>query len=142
MMQIYPYENVEKSKLFFRGVTESGVRDTVSEILRTVRDGGDAALRDVGGLLHSLPLPGGFAARYAGDEFILVQLVDSEEEITAVAQELRQRTEAFNRTHRRPYHLSFSMGCSLWRPGENLDTFLRHMDERMYAEKRAKSLPR
>ena len=46
MMQIYPYENVEKSKLFFRGVTESGVRDTVSEILRTVRDGGDAALRD------------------------------------------------------------------------------------------------
>ena len=35
MMQIYPYENVEKSKLFFRGVTESGVRDTVSEILRT-----------------------------------------------------------------------------------------------------------
>ena len=46
MMQIYPYENVEKSKLFFRGVTESGVRDTVSEILRTVRDGGDTALRD------------------------------------------------------------------------------------------------
>lgn len=103
---------------------------------------GDAALRDVGGLLHSLPLPGGFAARYAGDEFILVQLVDSEEEITAVAQELRQRTEAFNRTHRRPYHLSFSMGCSLWRPGENLDTFFRHMDERMYEEKRTKSLPR
>ena len=93
--------------------------------------------------LHGVgALPGGFAARYAGDEFILVQLVDSEEEITAVAQELRQRTEAFNRTHRRPYHLSFSMGCSLWRPGENLDTFLRHMDERMYAEKRAKSLPR
>ena len=30
MMQIYPYENVEKSKLFFRGVTEAGVRDTVS----------------------------------------------------------------------------------------------------------------
>lgn len=103
---------------------------------------GDAALRDVGGLLHSLPLPGGFAARYAGDEFILVQPVDSEEEITAVAQELRQRTEAFNRTHRRPYHLSFSMGCSLWRPGENLDTFFRHMDERMYEEKRAKALPR
>lgn len=103
---------------------------------------GDAALRDVGRLLRELPLPGGFAARYAGDEFILVQLVDSEEEITAVAQELRQRTEAFNRTHRRPYHLSFSMGCSLWRPGENLDTFLRHMDERMYEEKRTKSLPR
>ena len=104
--------------------------------------GGDAALRDVGGLLRGLPLPGGFAARYAGDEFILVQLVDSEEEITAVAQELRQRTEAFNRTHHQSYHLSFSMGCSLWRPGESLDTFLRHMDERMYAEKRAKSLPR
>lgn len=103
---------------------------------------GDAALRDVGGLLHSLPLPGGFAARYAGDEFILVQPVSSEEEITAVAQELRQQTEAFNRTHRRPYQLSFSMGCSLWRSGESLDTFFRHMDERMYEEKRAKSLPR
>lgn len=103
---------------------------------------GDAALRDVGGLLHSLPLPGGFAARYAGDEFILVQPVDSEEEITAVAEVLRQETEAFNRTHRRPYQLSFSMGCSLWRPGENLDTFFRHMDERMYEEKRAKALLR
>lgn len=103
---------------------------------------GDAALRDVGGLLHSLSLPGGFAARYAGDEFILVQPVDSEEEITAVAEALRQQTEAFNRTHRRPYHLSFSMGCSLWRPGESLDTFFRHMDERMYEEKRTKSLPR
>lgn len=31
MMQIYPYENVEKSKLFSCGVTESGVRDTVSK---------------------------------------------------------------------------------------------------------------
>ena len=103
---------------------------------------GDAALRDVGGLLRGLPLPGGFAARYAGDEFILVQPVDSEEEILAVADHLRQRTKEFNRTHRRPYRLSFSMGCSLWHPGEPLDAFLRHMDERMYEEKRAKSLPR
>lgn len=46
MMQIYPYEAVEKSKLFFRGVNESGVQDTVREILHTVRTGGDDALRD------------------------------------------------------------------------------------------------
>ena len=46
MMQIYPYGSVEKSKLFFRGVSESGVGDIVTGIIQNVRENGDQALLD------------------------------------------------------------------------------------------------
>ena len=44
MMQIYPYGSVDKSKLFFRGVAESGVGDIVTDIIANVRQNGDSAL--------------------------------------------------------------------------------------------------
>ena len=44
MMQIYPYGSVDKSKLFFRGVAESGVGDIVTDIIANVRENGDDAL--------------------------------------------------------------------------------------------------
>ena len=44
MIKIYPYDQVDKKTLFFRGVAESGVGDIVTGILENVRQNGDKAL--------------------------------------------------------------------------------------------------
>ena len=99
---------------------------------------GDAALRDVGQLLHSAVPADAFAARFAGDEFIVLRAVTKEEEVLNMMDSIRFATEAFNREQQRPYWLSFSMGFSYYRPGDTAETFLRRMDEAMYQDKRSK----
>lgn len=101
---------------------------------------GDAALRDVGQLLHSAVPADAFAARFAGDEFIVLRAVSGEEEVRSMMDSIRFATEAFNRTQQRPYRLSFSMGFSYFLPGETTESFLRRMDEDMYRDKRSKGL--
>ena len=99
---------------------------------------GDAALRDVGQLLPSAVPADAFAARFAGDEFIVLRAVTKEEEVLNMMDSIRFATEAFNREQQRPYRLSFSMGFSYYRPGDTAETFLRRMDEAMYQDKRSK----
>lgn len=99
---------------------------------------GDAALRDVGQLLHSTVPADAFAARFAGDEFIVLRAVTKEEEVLNMMDSIRFATEAFNREQQRPYQLSFSMGFSYFQAGDTAETFLRRMDEAMYQDKRSK----
>ena len=102
---------------------------------------GDAALRDVGQLLHSAVPADAFAARFAGDEFIILLAVRGEKEVLSMMDSIRSATQAFNQARQRPYQLSFSMGFSFFRPeSDTAETFLRRMDEAMYQEKRGKAL--
>lgn len=104
---------------------------------------GDAALRDVGQLLHSAVPPEAFAARFAGDEFIILLAVSEEKEVLNLMDSIRFATESFNHAQQRPYRLSFSMGFSFFQPdSDTAESFLRRMDEAMYEDKRAKSLDR
>lgn len=104
---------------------------------------GDAALRDVGVLLHSAIGDEDFAARYAGDEFVVLRWVDSIQEIHDLMDTIRRCVPEPDQGSARPYRISFSMGYSIFRPGEDsVDSFLRRMDARMYQEKRQKAAQR
>lgn len=100
---------------------------------------GDAALREAGELLHGAAEEGDFAARYAGDEFVIIKTVSARSEIFQMMDKIQSRTEALALTGERPYKLSFSMGWSIYRVGDDtVDSFLKRMDERMYKRKRKK----
>lgn len=98
---------------------------------------GDSALRAVGQiLLHTVPR-NGFAARYGGDEFIVLTLVQREAHLTALMNTIREATVRYNQRAHKPYELSLSMGSAIFDPLlDDQDSFLRQMDERMYVEKR------
>ena len=98
---------------------------------------GDAALRLVGRVLTEALPPRAIAARYGGDEFIVLAVVKDEQELHALMDGIRLRAAACSRECCLPYELSLSMGETFFDPlQDDQDSFLRRMDARMYEEKR------
>jgi two-component system, cell cycle response regulator len=101
---------------------------------------GDAALRETGRLLTREAGAGSTAARFGGDEFVvLVTTSDGEPDAgVAVAERLRAAMAGHDwqpilgAEHR----LHVSIGVTAVRPGEPLDAALRRADGSMYAAKR------
>lgn len=100
---------------------------------------GDAALREAGKILYGAAEAGDFAARYGGDEFVIIKRVTDLSKLFKMMDKIQNLTESLPLTESRPYTLSFSMGYSIYEGREDTtDSFLRRMDERMYEEKRKK----
>lgn len=98
---------------------------------------GDRALRTVSRFLLEVLPANAFAARFGGDEFIILAVVPDEAALRSIMDAVRARAEAFNQTGALPYPLSFSMGAAFFNPfQDDQDSFLRRMDTRMYEEKR------
>ena len=82
-----------------------------------------------------LPVPP-FLGRYGGDEFILVAYAGTEDEIVALAAEIRRLLEMFCRENATPYLLSLGLGWAELTGGD--DTFLdclKRADKRLYLDK-------
>lgn len=98
---------------------------------------GDAALRDVGRVLHRAVSDQDFVARYAGDEFVVFRWVEREEEIRELLAAIRAECARFNGQTDRPYRLFFSMGAAFYDArSDTVESFLVRMDRAMYREKR------
>ena len=96
---------------------------------------GDDALREVGQMLSETVTGKDVAARYGGDEFIVITMGDAEA-ARSLAERIRGRMDQLNQEERRPYTITLSMGTAVYDPGaDTLDTFLRRMDKKMYEEK-------
>lgn len=99
---------------------------------------GDAVLREVGRMLLSAVPREDLAARYGGDEFIVLSSVRGEKDLHTLMDAIHRRADQINAAGRHPYPISLSMGATLYLPGEDtMDSFLRRMDQRMYEAKRA-----
>lgn len=99
---------------------------------------GDDALKDVGMLLRDTVGQGAFAARFAGDEFVVLMPITDASEMAAMMARIHAAADTFNQTQRRPYRLSFSMGESTLAPQDRaIEAFIRRMDENMYAAKKS-----
>lgn len=98
---------------------------------------GDRAIYVLGDtLFRSIP-EGAMALRYAGDEFIIL-LPDADIEKTlATMAAIRAALTALNDSGAEAFTLDAAMGYAQFNPGDTPETFLRHMDERMYEQKRA-----
>lgn len=100
---------------------------------------GDEVIHGVGERISNLLRPYDFAARYGGDEFVVLLSTIVQEEGPAVAATLIERiadsTVALARTMGIP--LSISTGAACWPlDGGNVRQVLALADERMYTEKR------
>lgn len=100
-------------------------------------DAGDQALRYAARLLQKTFGKNDFAARYGGDEFVVIMDVDSMEEADQMVYALRQTTKRFNEQHHVPYDLEFSIGYDIFVPSskESVTEFIKHIDRLMYKNK-------
>lgn len=97
---------------------------------------GDDAIRTVGKLLSQWVDISDTVIRFAGDEFIILCINKTEEEVCSLMDTIRSNLLNYNKTGRKPYQLSFSMGYTKYlKTHRKLDDFLRDMDKVMYEDK-------
>lgn len=95
---------------------------------------GDEALRIVGKLLLGTVPRGCVAARYAGDEFVIVIPEHVDISASDLKASIEQAVEVHNRTTNKPYKILFSIGACEHKV-ETIDEFFSVMDKEMYREK-------
>jgi diguanylate cyclase (GGDEF)-like protein len=101
---------------------------------------GDAALKSVAHSIQSLIRPYDVAARWGGDEFVVLLQTATPEALSALGERLCAVVAAATGLHGaqgQPLHLSVSVGGHLARPGETLDSLLHQADQALYAAKAA-----
>jgi diguanylate cyclase (GGDEF)-like protein len=99
---------------------------------------GDVLLRGVGDVLQSGVRRSDLPARFGGDEFVVL-LADLEEA------EVKARAEVLRAAIARVQHpgvakgiqVTATMGGTMFKPGETIESFMRRADEALYAAKRA-----
>ena len=97
---------------------------------------GDDAIRTFSRLLSHWVEASDTVIRFAGDEFIIICVNKSQNEVTALMDSIRKKLIEFNKSEKKPYQLSFSMGSAKYSEEYNsLDEFLRDMDKKMYEDK-------
>ncbi len=131
------YLNHILSSWINRGVTFSGVMLDVDRF-KAINDAfghseGDRVLRDLAAILKASRTRGELVFRFAGDEFIVLGMADSEDGLAPYLEALDRNLAAYNQEdHRCP--LSVSYGTSFFRTGR-VDDFIKEMDSRMYEMK-------
>ena len=110
--------------------------DEFKQINDTLGHGeGDNALRDMGGIIKSCIRLSDFAARYGGDEFIII--LKNEKDVDAVINRIMESVKTLNDSHTRPYTLQLSCGYDIFTANSevSLQEILSHTDSLMYKNK-------
>jgi diguanylate cyclase (GGDEF)-like protein len=96
---------------------------------------GDNALRDMAAIIKGCIRHSDFAARYGGDEFVLV--AKAEYDIEKLISRIEKTMEIQNEKHIRPYTLEMSYGYDVYTAGQSrsINEFLNHVDGLMYQHK-------
>lgn len=98
--------------------------------------GDDVILRTTE-LIKEMRLKDSALIRYGGDEFILLVQISDVEMIRDIMLNIKEKLMSHKVNKDTPYKLSLSMGMTVYIPGENINSFIRRMDEQMYFEKKA-----
>ncbi len=98
---------------------------------------GDEVIRKVGALLKRAVNGRGIIFRYAGDEFVVILINRSKEELSHLTATIQAEMEKVNQEGN-SYTLACSLGYATYVPGEKARYFLKRMDDAMYANKNNK----
>ncbi|MDR1507747.1 MAG: GGDEF domain-containing protein [Treponema sp.] len=132
-------------------LSRSGVKESYSVVIidmdhfKKINDTlghleGDNALRDMALIIKSCIRETDFAARYGGDEFVLV--IKSEYNVEKLMARIQQAIDNQNGMEKRPYKIEMSCGWDIFTTGSSslvsIEGFLDHVDKLMYKNKMAK----
>ncbi len=98
---------------------------------------GDQALVDTSDILRKTFRKNDFIARYGGDEFIVVIKIASKNDLSTSVERLHENVRQFNERKTAPYMLSLSIGYDFYinQTTNNIQDFLKHLDDLMYKNK-------
>jgi diguanylate cyclase (GGDEF)-like protein/PAS domain S-box-containing protein len=104
-------------------------------------DEGDRAMAQVAKLFKSILREVDIITRMGGDEFLLIFLDSSLNEIPIIRKRLSKELARLNRISKKPYKVEFSTGFSNYDPAnpQSMDELIRIADQKMYEEKKRKN---
>lgn len=104
-------------------------------------DEGDRAMVQVAKLFKSILREVDIITRMGGDEFLLIFLDSSLNEIPIIRKRLSKELTRLNQISKKPYKIEFSTGFSNYDPAnpQLMNELIRIADENMYKEKRNKN---
>lgn len=102
---------------------------------------GDMAIVDAAGIIKNAVEKNGISIHFSGDEFIVIVKASTEEAVIDIVNKIREGAKSFSKTFHSPYTIGFSIGYSMFVPGEDTyDSFLSRIDSKMYEEKTNKPM--
>ena len=100
-------------------------------------DSGDKVLQEIAAIFQRVSIDYGFAVRYAGDEFLVFSRDGSNRTLREIRDKINAELEELQRVENQAYEISLSFGLGLFIPErDNIDDFIRVLDENMYADKK------
>lgn len=104
-------------------------------------DGGDRAMVQVAKLFKSILREVDIIIRMGGDEFLLIFLDSSLNEIPIIKKRLSKELTRLNQISQKPYKIEFSTGFSNYDPAnpQSMYELIRIADQNMYKEKKRKN---
>ncbi len=104
-------------------------------------DEGDRAMVQVAKLFKSILREVDIITRMGGDEFLLIFLDSSLNEIPIIRKRLSKELARLNQISKKPYKVEFSTGFSNYDPAnpQSMDELIRIADQMMYEEKKRKN---
>jgi len=104
-------------------------------------DEGDRAMVQVVKLFKSILREVDIITRMGGDEFLLIFLDSSLNEIPIIRKRLSKELARLNQVSKKPYKIGFSTGFSTYDPAnpQPIDELIRIADQNMYKEKKRKN---
>ena len=102
---------------------------------------GDRAMVQVAKLFKSILREVDIITRMGGDEFLVIFLDSSLNEIPIIKKRLSKELNRLNKISEKPYKIGFSTGFSNYDPAnpQSMDELIRIADQMMYEEKKSKS---
>lgn len=99
---------------------------------------GDDAICNVSAILTEVTNERAAAFRLSGDEFAIIGINFTNQEISSIISDLHQQVDAFNAKNEKPYRISLAIGYTVY-PTEEFDPdkFFHQMDTKMYEAKAA-----
>ncbi len=103
---------------------------------------GDDAIASIGRVLSKAVDKNDMIFRYGGDEFVIIGILGEDRTVEDIVDRINLQAEWFNKTERKPYKLKFSMGYTMYIPGEKGREFVARMDNEMYKNKKLREANR
>jgi len=107
-------------------------------------EAGSEAIKTLSTLLKSVIREADIAARWGGDEFVILSIGSDEASTEMMIERIREKIEEYNLYSGKPYHVGCSLGFAQvdLKGGRTFEEIIAEADARMYEEKRLRKLAR